>query len=249
VQAGSAAHAELKQLRSAVATLRAELEQERALREDAVQRAASTAQQEIRQLKTTLGALHDALEQARYEAEPKVQQAVANSKEEIAELRATSAALRTALEREEIVHAQALEDLHTQVPGRGDPAAGHRARAARAARVERRRNARHPMSDGPAKSAERAQTEGQAATARTKRRREPRRSNDDARRLRLAELLLEVTRRVAKCESLDDVLHVIVELTAAELGAERGSLFLNDKASGELYARVAQGRINARSAW
>ena len=98
------------------------------------------------------------------------------------------------------------------------------------------------MSDGPAKSAERAQTEGQAA-ARTKRRSEPRRSNDDARRLRLAELLLEVTRRVAKCESLDDVLHVIVELTAAELGAERGSLFLNDKASGELYARVAQGRI------
>ena len=100
------------------------------------------------------------------------------------------------------------------------------------------------MSNGPAKTAERAANEESPATARVRRRGKPaKRSGDDARRLRLAELLLEVTRRVAKCESLDDVLHAIVELTAAELGAERGSLFLNDAASGELYARVAQGRI------
>ncbi len=99
------------------------------------------------------------------------------------------------------------------------------------------------MKNGPGKVAEQAETEEPSAPARARRRREPKRSNDDARRLRLAELLLEVTRRVAKCESLDDVLHAIVELTAAELGAERGSLFLNDAASGELYARVAQGRI------
>jgi adenylate cyclase len=99
------------------------------------------------------------------------------------------------------------------------------------------------MSNGTGKSAERAQAAEPSATARVRRGKEPKRGGDDARRLRLAELLLEVTRRVAKCESLDDVLHTIVELTAAELGAERGSLFLNDPASGELYARVAQGRI------
>jgi adenylate cyclase len=93
------------------------------------------------------------------------------------------------------------------------------------------------------KSAERAQADEPSATARVRRRKEAKPGGDETRRLRLAELLLEVTRRVAKCESLDDVLHVIVELTAAELGAERGSLFLNDPASGELYARVAQGRI------
>jgi hypothetical protein len=88
-------------LRSVVSTLRVELEQERALREDAVRSALATAQQDIRQLKTTVGALHDALEQARFEAEPRVQDAVAESKGEIAQLRATSAALRSELERQE----------------------------------------------------------------------------------------------------------------------------------------------------
>jgi hypothetical protein len=106
------------------------------------------------------------------------------------------------------------------------------------------------MSNGPAKAAERAANEESSATAPVRRRGKlAKRSGDDARRLRLAELLLEVTRRVAKCESLDDVLHTIVELTAAELGAERGSLFLNDPASGELYARVAKGASSARSGW
>ena len=98
------------------------------------------------------------------------------------------------------------------------------------------------MSAGPAR-AFRQPPAGGSAVARVRRSREPRRKGDDARRLRLAELLLEVTRRVAKCESLDDVLHTIVELTVAELGAERGSLFLNDLQSGELYARIAQGRL------
>src|SRR6185369_1286206 len=120
-----------------------------------------------------------------------------------------------------------------------DRAAGDGARAARAGRIGRPSRGRAEMSNGPAKAAERAANEEPAATAAVRRRgkqasRPAKRNGDDARRLRLAELLLEVTRRVAKCESLDDVLHVIVELTVAELGAERGSLFLNDPASGEL---------------
>ena len=65
----------------------------------------------------------------------------------------------------------------------------------------------------------------------------------DRRRLREAELLLEVARRMAGYDSLDEVLRALVEMTTDELGTERGSLFLNDPATNELYSRVAQGNI------
>ena len=57
------------------------------------------------------------------------------------------------------------------------------------------------------------------------------------------ELLLEVTRRMAGYETLDEVLKALVEMTTSELNAERGSLFLNDPDTNELYSRVAQGNI------
>ena len=56
-----------------------------------------------------------------------------------------------------------------------------------------------------------------------------------------AELLLEVSRRVAAGRNLDEQLESLVELITTTLGAERGSLFLNDSTTGELYSRVAQG--------
>jgi len=62
-------------------------------------------------------------------------------------------------------------------------------------------------------------------------------------RLRHLELLLEVTRRMAGYETLDEVLRALVEMTTSELNAERGSLFLNDPDTNELYSRVAQGNI------
>jgi adenylate cyclase len=62
-------------------------------------------------------------------------------------------------------------------------------------------------------------------------------------RLKLVELLLEVSRRLAAFETLDDVLHALVELTTNALDAERSTLFLNDPATNELYSRVAQGHI------
>jgi adenylate cyclase len=65
----------------------------------------------------------------------------------------------------------------------------------------------------------------------------------ERKRLREAELLLEVARRLAGYDSLDDVLRALVEMTTDELGTERGSLFLNDPATNELYSRVAQGNI------
>jgi adenylate cyclase len=63
------------------------------------------------------------------------------------------------------------------------------------------------------------------------------------RRLRQVELLLDVSRRMAAFDTLDDILNALVEITTEQLGAERGSLFLNDAETGELFSRVAQGTV------
>ncbi len=56
-----------------------------------------------------------------------------------------------------------------------------------------------------------------------------------------ANILLKISKRISAQESLDDVLNVLVEMCTSELNAERGSLFLNDAETNELYSRVAQG--------
>jgi len=66
-------------------------------------------------------------------------------------------------------------------------------------------------------------------------------SKDELKRLRHAEILLNVSRKCAGLESLDDSLEALVEMTSWEIGCERGTLFLNDPLTGELYSRVAQG--------
>jgi len=66
---------------------------------------------------------------------------------------------------------------------------------------------------------------------------------EQRRRLRHLELMLEVTRRMAGYDTLDEVLRALVDMTTTELNAERGSLFLNDPDTNELYSRVAQGNI------
>src|SRR5256884_455791 len=55
------------------------------------------------------------------------------------------------------------------------------------------------------------------------------------------ELLLRVARQVAVIDTLDELLSTIVDISATETDADRGTLFLNDENSGELYSRVAQG--------
>lgn len=72
------------------------------------------------------------------------------------------------------------------------------------------------------------------------------RSGDSAtvrRRLREAELLLAISHRMASMDTLDQVLTALVEMTTEALGTERGSLFLNDPETNELYSRVAQGNF------
>ena len=61
------------------------------------------------------------------------------------------------------------------------------------------------------------------------------------RRLRFAELLLGISQKMSGMDTLDEVLISLVEVTTAELKAERGTLFLNDPETSELYSRVAQG--------
>ncbi|MDP6787679.1 MAG: GAF domain-containing protein [Rhodospirillales bacterium] len=77
--------------------------------------------------------------------------------------------------------------------------------------------------------------QGKGAAKRTRRRGQA----SEAKRLQQAEMLLNISQKVAGIESLDEVLETLIELTTWELGAERGSLFLNDPQSGELYSRVA----------
>ncbi len=62
-------------------------------------------------------------------------------------------------------------------------------------------------------------------------------------RLRETELLLDISRKMSGADSLNAVLSILIERTAEELGAERGTLFLNDKKTGELYSRVAMGSL------
>jgi adenylate cyclase len=59
--------------------------------------------------------------------------------------------------------------------------------------------------------------------------------------LEKAQTLLKVSREVAGLTTLEEVLTKLVEITARETGADRGSLFLNDEKTGELFTRVAQG--------
>lgn len=64
------------------------------------------------------------------------------------------------------------------------------------------------------------------------------------RRLRFAELLLSISQKMSGMDTLDEVLNGLVEVTTKELNAERGTLFLNDPETNELYSRVAQGNFH-----
>lgn len=63
-------------------------------------------------------------------------------------------------------------------------------------------------------------------------------------RLQQVEMLLSVSQRMATIESLDEILEAIVEMIAWELRAERGTFFLNDPVTNELYSRVALGNYH-----
>jgi adenylate cyclase len=75
-------------------------------------------------------------------------------------------------------------------------------------------------------------------------RRRPERATDElGKRLRHAEMLLDVHTRLAAMDTLDDALQELVTITSRETGSDRVTLFLNDEETGELYSRVALGKI------
>jgi adenylate cyclase len=85
---------------------------------------------------------------------------------------------------------------------------------------------------------------GSGAKKPAKKRAAPKRKNTIAsleKRLERAEMLLHVSKKMAAIETLDEVLETLVEITTEGTNAERGTLFLNDPQTSELYSRVAQG--------
>ena len=66
-------------------------------------------------------------------------------------------------------------------------------------------------------------------------------ATDERIRLRQAEMLLSVSRTIAAIDTLDEMLTTLVEIATREVNAERGTIFLYDSGSDELYSRVAQG--------
>jgi adenylate cyclase len=60
---------------------------------------------------------------------------------------------------------------------------------------------------------------------------------------RFSDMLLQVTTDLAKTKSLDEALETLVKITTSTIGAERGTIFLNDASTNELYSRIAQGNF------
>ncbi len=67
--------------------------------------------------------------------------------------------------------------------------------------------------------------------------------NDEEIDLVQAQMLLNVSSTVAAFETLDEMLSALVDMTTDAVGADRGTIFLNDSETGELYSRVAHGNL------
>ncbi len=58
-----------------------------------------------------------------------------------------------------------------------------------------------------------------------------------------SKLLLDISRKIASIKNLSEILWTIVEFVTKNVDADRGTLFLNDEETNELYSRVAQGEL------
>lgn len=59
-----------------------------------------------------------------------------------------------------------------------------------------------------------------------------------------AEMLLNVIKTLAAFDSLDEVFEEFVDMLSAAANADRVTIFLYDKETGELYSRIAQGEVH-----
>jgi adenylate cyclase len=95
--------------------------------------------------------------------------------------------------------------------------------------------------DKPETELEKSATVPKKPAATAKKTRTRKTAPDIRKRYREMELLLNLSRKVAESDNLDDVLRTIVATAAIETNSDRGTLFLNDPRTGELFSRVAQG--------
>jgi adenylate cyclase len=58
-----------------------------------------------------------------------------------------------------------------------------------------------------------------------------------------AEMLLNISQSMAAYQTLDEMLEALIDIIISEVDAERGTIFLHDKETDELYSRVARGNI------
>ena len=70
--------------------------------------------------------------------------------------------------------------------------------------------------------------------------------SDDPRQIENLRLMLDVSRRMAATTDLDLLLGTIVEAACRVLDCERATIFLHDRATDELYSRVATGKHQIR---
>jgi len=61
--------------------------------------------------------------------------------------------------------------------------------------------------------------------------------------LKKTELLLEINKKIAGLKNLSEILWTIIDFVTENVDGDRGSLFLNDSETNELYSRVAQGEL------
>jgi adenylate cyclase len=59
--------------------------------------------------------------------------------------------------------------------------------------------------------------------------------------IREARILLEISKRISAQETLEGIFSTLLEMCMVEFNSERGTLFLNDPETGELYSRFMQG--------
>ncbi len=117
-------------------------------------------------------------------------------------------------------------------------------RAIRARKVASAANGGEAANNDKAAARRKGNSNG-ASQARAKRRTPGGASSLDERQDKIsqAELLLSVSNKLAAHQTLYEQLQTLIDMTNSVLGVERGTLFLNDNQTGELYSRVAQGDV------
>ena len=55
--------------------------------------------------------------------------------------------------------------------------------------------------------------------------------------------LLDISRKIGALKELSHILWTIIDFATENVNADRGSIFLNDSETNELYSRVAQGDL------